>query len=141
MAQGTAANAQRPLLLTNLRLFDGSGKGVREGVHILIQDQRIADIVPAGTPVEGAEIVDCQGKLVMPGLIDVHWHSMLAAIPQLTAMTADLGYLYLVAARKHSAPCCAASPRCAMQAALPLPSSVRLMKVSLTAHASTPAGP
>ena len=54
MAQGTAANAQRPLLLTNLRLFDGSGKGVREGVHILIQDQRIADIVPAGTPVEGA---------------------------------------------------------------------------------------
>lgn len=100
MAQGTAANAQRPLLLTNLRLFDGSGKGVREGVHILIQDQRIADIVPAGTPVEGSEIVDCQGKLVMPGLIDVHWHSMLAAIPQLTAMTADLGYLYLVAAKE-----------------------------------------
>ena len=28
---------------------------------------------------------------------------MLAAIPQMTAMTADLGYLYLVAAMKPSA--------------------------------------
>jgi imidazolonepropionase-like amidohydrolase len=30
----------------------------------------------------------------MPGMIDTHWHTMLAAIPQMTAMTADLGYLY-----------------------------------------------
>jgi imidazolonepropionase-like amidohydrolase len=36
----------------------------------------------------------------MPGLIDTHWHTMLAAIPQTTAMTADLGYLYLAAAQE-----------------------------------------
>ena len=45
-------------------------------------------------------MLDCQGKLLLPGLIDVHWHTMLAAIPQMTAMTADLGYLYLVAAKE-----------------------------------------
>ena len=49
---------------------------------------------------EGALVIDCQGKLVMPGLIDTHWHTMLAAIPQTTAMTADLGYLYLAAAQE-----------------------------------------
>ena len=49
---------------------------------------------------EGARVLDCQGKLLLPGLIDVHWHTMLAAIPQMTAMTADLGYLYLVAAKE-----------------------------------------
>ena len=78
------ANAQdlkegpRPVLLTNLRLFDGSGNSVREG----------------------AQVLDCQGKLLMPGLIDVHWHTMLAGISQLAAVSADLGYLYLVAAKE-----------------------------------------
>ena len=93
-------DAQRPLLLTNLRLFDGSGKAVREGVQVLVQGQRIADLLPASAKVEGAQVLDCQGKLLMPGLIDVHWHSMLAGISQMVAMSADLGYLYLVAAKE-----------------------------------------
>ncbi len=36
----------------------------------------------------------------MPGLIDAHWHATLCAIPQLVAMTADAGYIHLVAARE-----------------------------------------
>jgi imidazolonepropionase-like amidohydrolase len=99
---GTAAAASddRPLLLTNLRLFDGTGKPVRHGVQVLVQGQRIADLLPAAATVEGAQVLDCQGKLVMPGLIDVHWHTMLAGVSQMVAMTADLGYLYLVAAQE-----------------------------------------
>lgn len=98
----TAATTEavRPILLTNLRLFDGSGKGVRDGVQVLIQGKKIVDILPAATPVDNAQLVDCQGKLVMPGLIDVHWHSMLAGITQLSAVSSDLGYLYLVAAQE-----------------------------------------
>ena len=94
-----AADA-RPLLLTHLRLFDGSGQGVREGLQVLVQGQRIVDVLPAATRVEGAQIIDGQNKLLMPGLIDVHWHTMLAGISQLTAMSSDLGYLYLVAAQE-----------------------------------------
>lgn len=90
----------RPVLLHNLRLFDGSGKAVQQGLQVLVKDQRIADVLPAATTVEGAQLLDCQGKLLMPGLIDVHWHTMLAGITQLTAMSADLGYLYLVAAQE-----------------------------------------
>jgi imidazolonepropionase-like amidohydrolase len=33
----------------------------------------------------------------MPGLIDAHWHAMLAAIPLPVALTADVGYINLVA--------------------------------------------
>lgn len=99
-AQAAAAQDPRPLLLTNLRLFDGSGKPVRDGVQVLVQGQRIADVLPASTTVEGARVLDCQGKLVMPGLIDVHWHTMLAGISQPAAMSSDLGYLYLVAAQE-----------------------------------------
>lgn len=94
------AVSDRPLLLTNLRLFDGSGKGVRDGVQVLIQGNTITGLPEAGEKVDGAQVVDCLGKLVMPGLIDVHWHSMLAAVSQTTAMTADLGYLYIAAAQE-----------------------------------------
>ena len=96
----SARNDQQPLLLSNLRLFDGSGKGVRDGVQVLIRGNLIADILPAAEKVEGANVIDCQGKLVLPGLIDTHWHTMLAAISQMAAMSSDLGYLYLVAAQE-----------------------------------------
>ena len=103
MAAATAlADDARPLLLTNLRLFDGSGTAAREGVQVLVK-KRIADLLPESATVEGARVLDCQGKLLLPGLIDVHWHTMLAAIPQMTAMTADLGYLYRWPPRKPSA--------------------------------------
>ena len=96
----TPLDPHRPLLLTNLRLFDGSGKAVQHGLHVLVHNARIADVLPSATPVNDAQILDCQGKLLMPGLIDVHWHTMLAGVSQLTAMSADLGYLYLVAAQE-----------------------------------------
>ena len=99
-AMAAAAATDQPLLLTNLRLFDGSGKAVQSGVQVLVQGKKIVDLLPASATVEGARVLDCQGKLVMPGLIDVHWHTMLAGISQLTAMSADLGYLYLVAAQE-----------------------------------------
>ena len=94
------AAAQPPVLLTNLRLFDGSGQGVRSGVSVLVQGNTITALPQASQTVDNARVIDCQGKLVMPGLIDTHWHTMLAAVAQTTAMTADLGYLYLAAAQE-----------------------------------------
>lgn len=99
-AQTPAPPTQRALLLRNLRLFDGSGQAPRAGVQILIQGQRIAELLPAAAQVENAQVIDCLGKLVLPGLIDTHWHTMLAGISQLSAVSADLGYLYLVAAQE-----------------------------------------
>lgn len=99
LAQPSTPSAPR-LLLTNLRLFDGSGQPVREGMQVLIEGNTIQALLGAGERVEGAQVLDCQGKLVMPGLIDAHWHSMLAGIAQTVAMTADLGYIYLAAAQE-----------------------------------------
>lgn len=99
-AAAQTPQTQRPLLLRNMRLFDGSGQAPRAGVQVLIQGQRIAGLLPAAAQVENAQVIDCQGKLVLPGLIDTHWHTMLAGISQLSAVSADLGYLYLVAAQE-----------------------------------------
>lgn len=59
------ATPDRPLLLTNLRLFDGSGEAVQAGVHVLIKGNVITDLPAAGVSVADAQIIDCQGKLVM----------------------------------------------------------------------------
>ena len=45
----------------------------------------------------GARVIDGVGRVLMPGLIDAHWHALFAAVPTIVAMTADPGYVHLVA--------------------------------------------
>lgn len=94
------AAPDRPVLLTNLRLFDGASGTVREGVNILVEGNQITALPSVTEPIENARVIDCGGRLAMPGLIDAHWHSMFCGLTEMAAMTADLGYVYLVAARE-----------------------------------------
>jgi dihydroorotase len=64
---------RRPILLTNARIIDPSRDLDLDG-DLLIADGVIRDakrgIGAAGVP-EGTEVVDCRGKVVAPGLIDM----------------------------------------------------------------------
>ena len=98
--QGTNAEVSaNTLLLKNIRLFNGSVV-LDDKVCILIKDGVIDSLLPANTDVEGAVVIDCGRRVVMPGLIDAHWHSTLAGITQLDAMSADPGYIHLKAAHE-----------------------------------------
>ena len=94
-----AESSASTLLLKNLRLFNGSAV-LDDSVCILIKDGVIDSLLPANTEVAGAVVIDCGRRVVMPGLIDAHWHTTLAGITQLDAMSADPGYIHLVAARE-----------------------------------------
>jgi imidazolonepropionase len=66
-------------LLTNATLacVDGdAGYGLRAAAALLVDGERIAWVGPmADCPqANGAEVYDCSGKLVTPGLIDCHTH-------------------------------------------------------------------
>ncbi len=93
----------RPLLLTNLRHFDGMTLAMQEGRDILIEGDRIAALPAAGQGPEEAERIDCGGRAVIPGLIDAHWHSTLVAVTQTQAMAADIGFVHLMAGREAGA--------------------------------------
>ncbi len=91
--------AGQPIVFTNLRLFDGQGQAPRSGVHVLIRNNKIEAILEHGASFpEHSQVIDCAGKLLMPGLIDVHWHSMLAGLNQIRALTSPIGYVYYTAA-------------------------------------------
>jgi len=92
-----------PLLLTNLRLFDGTTLSLRDGVDLLIEGGRISALPARGQGLAEAERIDCGGRTVIPGLIDAHWHATLASVSQIVAMTQDIGFLHLMAGKEAGA--------------------------------------
>ncbi|UFS67611.1 amidohydrolase family protein [Paracoccus denitrificans] len=92
-----------PVLLTNLRLFDGTTLTLRDGVEILIEGGRISALPAPGQGPAEAERIDCGGRTVIPGLIDTHWHTTLASVSQIVAMTQDIGFLHLMAGKEAGA--------------------------------------
>jgi imidazolonepropionase-like amidohydrolase len=93
----------RPILLTNLRLFDGERLAMQEGIDILVEGGRITALPPAGQGPQEAERIDCGGRAVIPGLIDCHWHSTLVGVSQIVALTQDVGFIHLMAGREAGA--------------------------------------
>ena len=63
----------RPLLLKGGRVIDPS-RNADDVADVLLEDGRIAAVGRnVGTP-DGAEVLDVQGRVVAPGLVDVHVH-------------------------------------------------------------------
>ena len=90
---------QPAVLFQNVRLFDGINLTTREGVSVLVQDGMIAEVSDGQiTPPEGAVVIEGGGRTLMPGLIDAHWHTMLASLPIPVMMTADAGDIHFAAA-------------------------------------------
>ncbi|MGY6411633.1 MAG: amidohydrolase family protein [Alkalilacustris sp.] len=93
----------RPLLLTNLRLFDGDRLEMQSGRDILIEGGRIAGLPAPGQGPAEAEVIDCGGRSVTPGLIDAHWHATLVGVSMVAAATQDIGFIHLMAGREAGA--------------------------------------
>ncbi|MFI0897456.1 amidohydrolase [Streptomyces sp. NPDC020983] len=68
-AAGPAAGRAAPVVLRNVRL--GSGGPL---AHLVVEDGRIAAVVPGGESAGSGEGVDAEGRTVLPGLVDAHVH-------------------------------------------------------------------
>lgn len=102
-ADALAQQSGRSLVLDRVRLFDGLSDTLLENRAVLVKDGLVADVLAAGTKVADVDVIDCGNRVLMPGLIDAHWHSLLAGISQMAAMTADIPYVHLVAAKEAQA--------------------------------------
>lgn len=68
------------LVLRNANLWVGDGS-IREGHDVVIADGRIEDVRTTGATPPDSQVIDCDGRWVMPGLIDCHMHFFGARSP------------------------------------------------------------
>lgn len=97
-----ATHAQPPtrtdVLFENVRVFDGRSSELSEATSVLVKDGKIAEISTTATAPHGATVIDGGGRVLMPGLIDAHWHTMLIRSTPAQQINGDVGYNTILAA-------------------------------------------
>jgi imidazolonepropionase-like amidohydrolase len=104
-ARPTAPRPPAPdvTLFRNVRIFDGKHGSLSAPSYVLVRGNTIERISPNLIEAEpGTTVVDGNGRTLMPGLIDAHWHTMMAAMPLEIMFSGDVGYLNLLAAQEAS---------------------------------------
>lgn len=73
----TALPAQRTVLIKNATVWTSAAAGIVKGAVLVIDDGRIRYVGPAefAPQIEGAEVIDAEGKHLTPGLVDCHSHT------------------------------------------------------------------
>src|SRR5215472_11981356 len=87
----------------NVRIFDGKSPTLSAPSSVLVNGNTIGRISIAAIAIDkntNVRVIDGGGRVLMPGLIDAHWHAFMAATPMMVLMTADPSYLHLLAARQ-----------------------------------------
>jgi cytosine/adenosine deaminase-related metal-dependent hydrolase len=74
-----AATLRHPMngltVIRNARVFDSEKAQLGAPSDVYVLRGRITTVVPAGTPIEGAENeIDAGGRVLLPGLFDMHGH-------------------------------------------------------------------
>ncbi len=97
MAQETEPKPS--VLITNAHIFDGENEKLADGMSILVEGNKISKIAKSIPVPAGATVIDANGKVLMPGLIDAHWHVMFSepTFPEL--MNSDASWLTLLGTR------------------------------------------
>lgn len=89
------------ILINNVEIFNGKDPKTLKG-NVLIENNIITKISTKAIPTdrsEATQIIDGQGKFLMPGLIDAHVHLLFESVPQMQAMVSDFAMLNLMAAK------------------------------------------
>jgi len=66
-----------PILISDATVIDGTGAAPRGRSDVLVENGRLARIAPAGSihPGPGVEVIAAEGRVLLPGLADLHSHA------------------------------------------------------------------
>jgi imidazolonepropionase-like amidohydrolase len=91
----TAARAD-DVLFENVRIFDGKSAALSAPSNVLVKGNVIERISTAPIAAAGTLRIAGNGRTLMPGLIDNHWHAMLARLTPSESL-GDIGFANLMA--------------------------------------------
>ncbi|KAB2674385.1 metal-dependent hydrolase family protein [Brucella tritici] len=94
--------SQPDTIFSNVRIFDGSK--LTSPMNVLVSGNQIARISSDPIIVDDAAIqIAGEGRTLMPGLIDAHWHTFMAAPSMAVATTAPINFVTLLAGAEAEA--------------------------------------
>ena len=88
-AQAPAGEAETELLFREVRVLDTVRGTLGAPTDVLVRGNRIAAIGDGARPTASARVIEGHGRTLMPGLIDVHWHSTFTALSQADLLAPD----------------------------------------------------
>lgn len=83
-------NDATPILITNVNVFDGVNETLIENANVVVTGNLISQISTEDVAVAGGTVIDGGGRTLIPGLIDVHWHTLYCCNPQSVVVTGDI---------------------------------------------------
>src|SRR5499427_8173714 len=95
-----AVNTGPVTLFSNVRIFDGKSDKLSAPSNVLVRGnviEKISDKPISTDRRADTMLIDGGGRTLMPGLIDNHWHTMMARPSVAQLLNGDVGHLYLVA--------------------------------------------
>lgn len=87
-------------LFENVRIFDGRNAALSAPSHVLVKDNIIERISADPIKIDAdanVRVIPAGGRVLMPGLIDMHWHAMLVRPTPAMLLSSDAGYANLLA--------------------------------------------
>src|SRR5262247_3979306 len=68
------------ILFKNAKLLDPYADGLAGGMSVLVEGETIREVSAKPIKAPKADVIDCKGRTLMPGLIDCHVHAMLSEV-------------------------------------------------------------
>jgi imidazolonepropionase-like amidohydrolase len=105
----TCAHAQERTAVTvfeNVRIFDGTRPSLSAPSNVLVRGNIIEKISAGPIPTDrraDTQIIAGGGRVLMPGLSDMHWHAMMARPTPAQILSSGVGYTTLLAGAEATA--------------------------------------
>src|SRR5215471_17018487 len=82
------------IVFRSARIFDGDSRNLRQGLDVVVANGMIREISERRVEADGStEIIECGGRVLMPGLIDAHVHVYAAGLNITRLVQSPVSYL------------------------------------------------